>query len=196
MPVCVERATWEAHPRAWMQWPTQQTTGRACGNRQGDYLLLVIIFNFSYKNLDVYQYCLSLVLLLMFFISVSLVFKSQTAGTQQRSSTAAKGQSQALLGGHSAQEGLRRCGQQAGHAQPAPARCLQGLWDCPRHHPGSGPRKAPTALGPDSLLSPLLARPCSSGGPLAQSNARAPWPRSPRRTHHTAPCQEANSPGS
>lgn len=35
-------------------------------------LLLFLIFNFSYKNLDVYQYSLILVLFFMLFVSVLL----------------------------------------------------------------------------------------------------------------------------
>lgn len=43
--------------------------------------MLFLIFKFSYKNFGVYQYSLILVLFLMLFVSVFLVFKSQTAGT-------------------------------------------------------------------------------------------------------------------
>lgn len=152
-------------------------------------LLLVIIFNFSYKNLDVYQYCLSLVLLLMFFISVSLVFKSQTAGTQQRSSAAAKGQSQRR---HSRatvpREGLPALWA-AGRAHTASPCSLPpgSLGLSPGTTPRSGPREAPTALGPDSLPSPLLARPCSSGGPAgprATPGALA-WVSQVRAAHST-----------
>lgn len=157
-------------------------------------LLLVIIFNFSYKNLDVYQYCLSLVLLLMFFISVSLVFKSQQQALNSGPPLLPKASPRGATRGPQCPGGapaLRAAGR---HAQPAPARAsrVSGLSPAP---PPLRAQESPYSLGARLLLS-LLPSVLLRGPRWPQSNAGHPGLGLPRRTPHTAPCQEANSPGS
>ena len=160
-----------------MQWtPTgaSKQQGVACGWRQtwAVSLLLFIIFNFSYKNLDVYQYSLSLVFLLMFFISVFLVFKSQIADTQQQSPTAAKGQSQRCYSRAAVpREGLQAW--RAGGARAASPRLLP-----PGSLRGLSLSTAP-AQGPGKPLQPWGQTPCPEPPPRPSAFLEGPrWPQS------------------
>ena len=142
---------------------------------------------------------LSLVLLLM-FLSVFLWFLSHkqqalNSGPPLLPKASPRG---ATRGPQCPGRGSRRGGQRAGHAQLAPARCLQGLCGgCPPAPPPLRAQGSPCSLGSRlPALSPLLTRPHSAGSPLAPEQRRAPWPGFPRRTLHTAPYQDANSPGS
>lgn len=106
----------------------------------------------------------------MFFISVSLVLSLWPQhGPPLLPKASPRGATRDPCPGR----GSRRCGQQAeaAHSQPLLA-ALQGPLGLAPAARSRGPGKAPTALGPDSLLSPLPARPCSSGG--------GRWPRATR----------------
>ena len=124
-----------------------------------------------------FTHSLILVLFLIVFISVFLVFKSQTAGTEQQSPTAAaKGQSQRRYSGARAEQGRRS-------RHPGVGGTLQSL---SVGRPQLRAQGSPSTLGfrlPS--LSPLPAwlrgprappPPSSSGAPPAPKQSRVPCP--------------------